>query len=452
MLPFLCAVATTDAFVPRITAVFVDAARCGTMMTAEPPPKRKIRQQLPLDINVSPASPARTTFASGTGIKAILSGQPVRTVRRVSLIVRLKRVLQGVLYTLQRSVGFVLQLFGLFLAMLDGVRQRLLVMIGDDDEVDDNDAADNSDRRASINVDEDVNNRVSTPDEDSRRASKALPQGTQGAVKAITVDGIKISAKSVADTVPPTDTLAPVPAANTVKPEIATLVKLVDSAEERKRRAGLENAQQQVLQRLQEIEDMEKGSAASKEARVTLWRAQQSYAERKLEEIEQLERSAKSSPGLSFASPSTAARPPTADLLRHASIGGAASASASILDKMSELFKQVSSGAAATSPTKSAPTAAVPSPPSPPAPPAPPALPAAEAAEAAEVAADAAFAAEVRSFGAKLLPPMSTQRLLGYAREIDLQPGTVVRAGEAARVSADGGDGAGAGGTGVGPA
>ena len=403
---------------------------------AEPPPKRKIRQQLPL--------------ASGSGVKSILAGQPIKTVRPVSFVVRLKRVVQGVLYTLQQLVGFVLQLFGFCLAVLDGVRQRLLVLIGDDDdndEVDDDvDVGDEAGtKRSSSNsvvkdVDDDDDD-ATAPQlprlPDSRRTAAAVQnpsQGAQGAVRAITVDGIKISSKNGDNALQPPDTARSPPTADEVKPEIITLVKLVDSAEERKRRASLEYAQQQVLQRLQEIEDMEKGNAASREARDSRRRAQQSYAERKLEEIEQLEQSAK--PNVPR---SVAARPPpsTADLLRHASASTAASSS-SILGKMGELFKQVSGGTAAA--------VALPAQPTPP--------PAAEAPAEVEEAVvvvkeeeqqgpDAAFSAAVRSFGSKLLPPMSTQSLLGYAREIDLVPGTAVRAGEAVRVPPSDGDDAG---------
>jgi len=402
---------------------------------AEPPPKRKIRQQLPL--------------ASGSGVKSILAGQPIKTVRPVSFVVRLKRVVQGVLYTLQQSVGFVLQLFGFCLAVLDGVRQRLLVLIGDDendDEVDDDvDVGDEADtKRSSSNsvekdIDDDDDDDATAPQlprlPDSRRTAAAVQnpsKGAQGAVRTITVNGIKISSKNGDNALQPPDTAQSTPAADEVKPEIITLVKLVDSAEERKRRASLEYAQQQVLQRLQEIEDMEKGSAASREARDSRRRAQQSYAERKLEEIEQLEQSAK--PNVPR---SVAARPPpsTADLLRHASASTAASSS-SILGKMGELFKQVSGGTAAAVTLPAQPT------PPPPAE-APTVVKEAVVVKEEEQGPDAAFSAAVRSFGSKLLPPMSTQSLLGYAREIDLVPGTVVRAGEAVRVPPSDGDDAG---------
>jgi len=318
------------------------------------------------------------------------------------------------------------------------------VLIGDDDdEVDEDvDVGDEGDtKRSSTNsaekdIDDDDDDDATAPQlprlPDSRRTAAAVQnpsQRAQGVVRAITVDGIKISSKNGDNAVQQPHTAQSPPVADEVKPEIITLVKLVDSAEERKRRSSLEYAQQQVLQRLQEIEDMEKGNAASREARDSRRRAQQSYAERKLEEIEQLEQSAK--PNVPR---SVAARPPpsTADLLRHASASTAASSS--ILGKMGELFKQVSGGTAAA--------VTLPAQPTPP----PPAEAPAEVEEAVvvvkeeEQGPDAAFSAAVRSFGSKLLPPMSTQSLLGYAREIDLVPGTVVRAGEAVRVPPSDGD------------
>ena len=246
---------------------------CSSNEPVDEPPKRKvIRQKLPKDLPMKTAIPATGKSNSGSTVKSILMGQPIRTVRRVSPLDQLKYSLTDVGYAI---TNLWLQIKSFFVSIITAIqtnlqasrmrveerlqeaRLRLLEWLREDDKDDKHhEGSDKTEKSVrdepnisfSSNDGNGSNNEGDDEDNDSLDSS---------------------SSKRINHPSSP------------ISPEI--------ERKELQRKANMEYAQRKLL----EIEMLEKDNASSKEMRENRRKARDTYAERKLQEIEAMERDTK---------------------------------------------------------------------------------------------------------------------------------------------------------------
>ena len=246
---------------------------CSSNEPVDEPPKRKvIRQKLPKDLPMKTAIPATGKSNSGSTVKSILMGQPIRTVRRVSPLDQLKYSLTDVGYAI---TNLWLQIKSFFVSIITTVqtnlqtsrmrveerlqvaRLRLLEWLREDDK-------DDKHHEGSDKTEKSVR------DEPNISLSSNDGNGSNNEGDDEDNDGLDSpSSKRIIHSSSP------------ISPEI--------ERKELQRKANMEYAQRKLL----EIEMLEKDNASSKEMRENRRKARDTYAERKLQEIEAMERDTK---------------------------------------------------------------------------------------------------------------------------------------------------------------
>ena len=271
LVTFLCLISGRDAFFhpPTSHGVCSSIQRQNSRSlllcssNSDEPPKRKvIRQQLPKDLPIKTSIPVVTGKSnSGSTVKSILMGQPIRTVRRVSPLDQLKYSLTDV--WLQIKSFFVRLVTALQTNLqasrmrveerLHDARLRLLEWLREDDKDDKN-------KGGSDGMERPYREETDTTLTDSDGVAAA-------------VEGVYENDDNVLDHSLTKRITHPVP----ISPE--------KERKELQRKANSEYAKRKLL----EIEMLEKDNASSKEMRENRRKARDTYAERKLQEIEALE-------------------------------------------------------------------------------------------------------------------------------------------------------------------
>ena len=241
----------------------------------EPPKRKVIRQKLPTELPTK-SVPVTAKSNSGSTVKSILMGQPIRSVRRVSPMDQLKYTLTD-LWSAITNVwvqikSFFVRLITAVQANLQASRMRMEERLQD------------ARLRLLEWLREDENDHKNNGGSDGVKGPHHEETGTT----LTTTDGDAIVEGSYEnenddDGLDSSTAKRIITSSTPISPEI--------ERKELQRKANMEYAQRKLL----EIEMLEKDNAFSKEVRENRRKARDTYAERKLQEIEAWERGSRES-------------------------------------------------------------------------------------------------------------------------------------------------------------